>query len=99
MTEWEAHDKRIWSVDFSHLQPQTFVSGSDDGTVKVLGCLLVQHPDIKSQAKTLQGAPQQLHHAEQRPAVAVLALACKPSLTGLQYCCAFGQSGPDPYAT
>ena len=35
LTEWEAHDKRIWSVDFSQLRPDTFVSGSDDGCVKV----------------------------------------------------------------
>jgi WD40 repeat protein len=33
--EWEAHDKRIWAVDFAPLDPQTFATGSDDGTVKV----------------------------------------------------------------
>ena len=33
--EYEAHEKRIWSVDFCHCDPMRFVSGSDDGWVKV----------------------------------------------------------------
>lgn len=33
--EYEAHEKRIWSVDFCHSDPMRFVSGSDDGWVKV----------------------------------------------------------------
>lgn len=33
--EYEAHEKRIWSVDFCSADPLTFVSGSDDGWVKV----------------------------------------------------------------
>jgi len=33
--QWEAHEKRIWAVDFNTQQPDTFASGSDDGTVKV----------------------------------------------------------------
>lgn len=37
--QWEAHDKRIWAVDFSPLDPQTFATGSDDGTVKVRGLI------------------------------------------------------------
>ena len=32
--EYEAHEKRIWSVDFCHSDPMRFVSGSDDGWVK-----------------------------------------------------------------
>ena len=35
VTEYEAHEKRIWSVDFCAAVPQLFVSGSDDGWVKV----------------------------------------------------------------
>ena len=35
VTEYEAHEKRIWSVDFCHSDPMHFVSGSDDGWVKV----------------------------------------------------------------
>lgn len=35
MRQWEAHDKRIWSVDFCPLDATTFATGSDDGTVKV----------------------------------------------------------------
>ncbi|KAK9823349.1 hypothetical protein WJX72_002097 [[Myrmecia] bisecta] len=33
--EYEAHEKRIWSVDFCHADPMLLVSGSDDGWVKV----------------------------------------------------------------
>ncbi len=43
LMEWEAHDKRIWSVDFCKVDPVAFASGSDDGWVKVCvwggGCL------------------------------------------------------------
>ncbi len=35
VTEYEAHEKRIWSVDFCHTDPMLFLSGSDDGWVKV----------------------------------------------------------------
>jgi WD40 repeat protein len=36
LSEYEAHEKRIWSVDFCRADPCLFVSGSDDGCVKVL---------------------------------------------------------------
>ncbi len=35
VNEYEAHDKRIWSVDYSTADPLLFVSGSDDGFIKV----------------------------------------------------------------
>ena len=35
VSEYEAHDKRIWSVDFCPSDAQLFLSGSDDGFVKV----------------------------------------------------------------
>ncbi|KAK9916220.1 hypothetical protein WJX75_000186 [Coccomyxa subellipsoidea] len=35
VNEYEAHDKRIWSVDYSTCDPFLFVSGSDDGFIKV----------------------------------------------------------------
>ena len=35
VNEYEAHDKRIWSVDYSTCDPLLFVSGSDDGFIKV----------------------------------------------------------------
>lgn len=35
LMEWEAHDKRIWSVDFCKVDPVAFASGSDDGWIKV----------------------------------------------------------------
>ncbi len=36
VAEYEAHEKRIWSVDFCHTDPMLLMSGSDDGMVKVL---------------------------------------------------------------
>ncbi|KAL0442974.1 UNVERIFIED_CONTAM: E3 ubiquitin-protein ligase COP1 [Sesamum latifolium] len=33
--EYEEHDKRAWSVDFSHTEPSMLVTGSDDCKVKV----------------------------------------------------------------
>ncbi len=35
VNEYEAHDKRIWSVDYCTTDPFLFVSGSDDGFIKV----------------------------------------------------------------
>lgn len=35
VTEYEAHDKRVWSVDFCPSDAQLLASGSDDGKVKV----------------------------------------------------------------
>ena len=34
LNEYEAHDKRIWSVDYCTSDPLLFVSGSDDGYIK-----------------------------------------------------------------
>ena len=38
VAEYEAHEKRIWSVDFCHVDPKLLMSGSDDGMVKVTTC-------------------------------------------------------------
>lgn len=35
VVEYEAHEKRIWSVDFCQSDPTLLMSGSDDGMVKV----------------------------------------------------------------
>ena len=40
LNEYEAHDKRIWSVDYCTTDPLLFVSGSDDGFIKVSLLLL-----------------------------------------------------------
>ena len=32
---FEEHLKRVWSVDFSQTDPTRFLSGSDDGTVRL----------------------------------------------------------------
>lgn len=35
MATFEEHLKRVWSVDFSQTDPTRFLSGSDDGTVRL----------------------------------------------------------------
>lgn len=35
LMEYEEHEKRAWSVDFSRADPTKLASGSDDGTVKL----------------------------------------------------------------
>ncbi|XP_024545319.1 protein SPA1-RELATED 4 [Selaginella moellendorffii] len=35
LVEYKEHEKRAWSVDFSHADPTKLASGSDDGTVKL----------------------------------------------------------------
>ena len=35
MATYEEHLKRVWSVDFSQTDPTRFLSGSDDGTVRL----------------------------------------------------------------
>ena len=37
LSEYEAHDRRIWAVDYSSLEHSNFASGSDVGVVKVRG--------------------------------------------------------------
>ncbi len=49
VTEYEAHNKRVWSVDFCPCNSQLLASGSDDGCVKVgLGGLLAWLSKFKS---------------------------------------------------
>jgi len=33
--QFEEHSKRVWSVDYSRIDPTRLVSGSDDGTIKM----------------------------------------------------------------
>ena len=35
LASFEEHAKRVWSVDFSQTDPTRFLSGSDDGTVRL----------------------------------------------------------------
>lgn len=35
LMEYDEHEKRAWSVDFSKADPTKLASGSDDGTVKL----------------------------------------------------------------
>jgi E3 ubiquitin-protein ligase RFWD2 len=39
LNEFEEHEKRIWCVDFSKLEPTRFASASDDGKVKIWSSL------------------------------------------------------------
>ena len=43
LMEYEEHEKRAWSVDFSKADPQKLASGSDDGTVKLWSINQVFH--------------------------------------------------------
>lgn len=36
--EYEEHEKRAWSVDFSRIEPSMLVSGSDDCKVTLMNC-------------------------------------------------------------
>lgn len=36
LMEYEEHEKRAWSVDFSRTEPSMLVSGSDDCKVKII---------------------------------------------------------------
>lgn len=33
--QFEEHAKRVWSVDFSAVDPSRLISGSDDGTIRL----------------------------------------------------------------
>ncbi len=35
LMQFREHAKRVWSVDFSRMDPTRLVSGSDDGTAKI----------------------------------------------------------------
>jgi E3 ubiquitin-protein ligase RFWD2 len=41
--EYEEHEKRAWSVDFSRTDPSMLVSGSDDGKVFLMPVVLACH--------------------------------------------------------
>ncbi|KAE8785726.1 E3 ubiquitin-protein ligase COP1 [Hordeum vulgare] len=40
--EYEEHEKRAWSVDFSRTEPKMLVSGSDDCKVETSDCIPAQ---------------------------------------------------------
>lgn len=46
LMEYEEHEKRTWSVDFSSVEPTQLVSGSDDGKVHMCcnALVLLAHP-------------------------------------------------------
>ena len=63
VAEYEAHEKRIWSVDFCHTDPMLLMSGSDDGMVKVCCspcCFWPEGHVTRLQARLCQ---QQLGHS------------------------------------
>ena len=35
LNQFEDHEKRVWSIDFSQLDPMQFASASDDSTVRI----------------------------------------------------------------
>ena len=60
VAEYEAHEKRIWSVDFCHVDPKLLMSGSDDGMVKVATCRLLLYSLSKLSARWGVGL---IHHS------------------------------------
>ena len=88
LAEYEAHQKRIWAVDFSHSDPLHFVSGSDDGWVRVWS---TTHQDALAQidmkanvccVKYNAAAPHQARrpHPTQHPPAQALLQAPTPPL-------------------
>lgn len=69
LSEYEAHQKRIWAVDFCHSDPLHFVSGSDDGWVRVWSTSeqdALAQIDMKANVccvKYNAAVPQQVHRA------------------------------------
>lgn len=61
ISQFEAHAKRVWSVDFSRLDPMQFASASDDATVKLWN---INHEDpvaclrVPANACSVQYSPQ-----------------------------------------
>lgn len=64
LLEYEAHERRVWSVDFCRSDPMMFVSGSDDGWVKVWSTKQpnsVADIDVKANVCCVEYNPQCSH--------------------------------------
>jgi len=62
--EYEAHSKRIWSVDFCGADPTLLVSGSDDCTVKLWSTRApasLAQIDVKANVCSVQWRPESAH--------------------------------------
>lgn len=91
LNEYEAHDKRIWSVDYCTSDPFLFVSGSDDGFIKARAALGHQHVLLGVTLPTLnlnEGIRSRRSLAPQQP---VGRAAVERPTCGSLPCCAFCQ--------
>ncbi|GFH08285.1 WD_REPEATS_REGION domain-containing protein [Haematococcus lacustris] len=64
LQQYEEHAKRVWSVDFSRVDPTRLASCSDDGTVRVWGITQEQSMftiDCKVNACSVQWSPTSCH--------------------------------------
>eukprot|EP00241_Pyramimonas_parkeae_P003377 CAMPEP_0114262768 /NCGR_PEP_ID=MMETSP0058-20121206/22030_1 /TAXON_ID=36894 /ORGANISM="Pyramimonas parkeae, CCMP726" /LENGTH=760 /DNA_ID=CAMNT_0001378759 /DNA_START=115 /DNA_END=2397 /DNA_ORIENTATION=- len=65
LMELEEHQKRVWSVDYSHTNSSVLVSGSDDGKVKVWDSRKQQsvlNIDLKANVCCVKYNPMSEHH-------------------------------------
>lgn len=70
LNQFEDHEKRVWSIDFSQLDPMQFASASDDATVRIWN---LQQPSSVACMKTPSNACS-VHYSPQR--ATMLAVAC-----------------------
>ena len=70
LNQFEDHEKRVWSVDFSQLDPMQFASASDDATVRIWN---LQQSSSVACLKTPSNACS-VHYSPKR--ATMLAVAC-----------------------
>lgn len=70
LNQFEDHEKRVWSIDFSQLDPMQFASASDDATVRIWN---LQQPSSVACLKTPSNACS-VHYSPKR--ATMLAVAC-----------------------
>ncbi|KAJ6770395.1 PROTEIN SPA1-RELATED 2 [Salix purpurea] len=57
VTEMREHERRVWSVDFSSVDPTLLASGSDDGSVKLWSINQVSAPSKQKPISALFNFP------------------------------------------
>lgn len=63
---FDEHERRVWSIDFSRADPETIISGSDDGRIKIWSTSCSQSTctvDVKANVCSVQFHPDGLQFA------------------------------------